>query len=234
MTDPPAIQQYLAGTWGPTAAESIDRAAVVASAVSLELVRARVGGVPDTVARLFLEIGRGTIALSRRLDADPFMSALAASSTTGPRREDLLRRRALVPPDHPDSNFRMAREALLSKVAARVHPMDGAACAAGEYEKALGAYSDLEPGVRPGVPWAGRGRPHGSLFPGDARRETANVVRVRRPDHERLSLTLPVLSAARVAIFLVAGASKRAALAQLLGDGDVPAARVSVAANESE
>lgn len=36
-----------------------------------------------------------------------------------------------VPPDHDASNYRMAREALLSKVPATVHRMPGETCDAG-------------------------------------------------------------------------------------------------------
>jgi 6-phosphogluconolactonase/glucosamine-6-phosphate isomerase/deaminase len=53
------------------------------------------------------------------------------------------------------------------------------------------------------------------------------VVRVERPDHPRLTLTLPVLSAAPVAIFLVEGESKREALRLLLTGADIPAALVA-------
>ncbi len=52
------------------------------------------------------------------------------------------------------------------------------------------------------------------------------VVRVERSDHLRLTLTLPVLSAAKVALFLVSGAAKREPLRGLLHSGDIPAARV--------
>ncbi len=47
-----------------------------------------------------------------------------------------------------------------------------------------------------------------------------------RPDHRRLTLTPPALSAARVALFLVAGASKHEPLARWLAGDDLPAARV--------
>jgi 6-phosphogluconolactonase len=69
-----------------------------------------------------------------------------------------------------------------------------------------------------------------SLFPGHPALEerTRLVVRVDRPDHPRLTLTLPVLSAARIAMFLVSGEGKRAALRRLLeGDLAIPAARVA-------
>ena len=52
-------------------------------------------------------------------------------------------------------------------------------------------------------------------------------MRVARPDHPRLTLTYPVLDAARAAAFLVAGAGKREILARVLaGDESLPAARV--------
>jgi 6-phosphogluconolactonase len=67
-----------------------------------------------------------------------------------------------------------------------------------------------------------------SLFPGDPAlgERTRLVVPVRRPDHPRLTMTLPVLSAAKVAIFLVSDSNKNGALSQLLAGGDIPAARV--------
>jgi 6-phosphogluconolactonase len=70
-----------------------------------------------------------------------------------------------------------------------------------------------------------------SLFPGDPALEVRDhlVVRVTRPDHPRLTLTLPVLKAARLVLFLVAGASKREALRRLLNNEDIPAARVHAA-----
>jgi 6-phosphogluconolactonase/glucosamine-6-phosphate isomerase/deaminase len=40
-------------------------------------------------------------------------------------------------------------------------------------------------------------------------------------------LTIPVLNAARLAVFLVEGEKKRDPLRQLMGDGEVPAARVN-------
>jgi 6-phosphogluconolactonase len=133
-----------------------------------------------------------------------------------------------VPPDDPDSNFRMADQALLSRVAARVHPMTGCDPVAYEHE--------LERVVGAGIPaldlvFLGLGEDGhtASLFPSDPaleERERA-VLLIDRPDHRRMTLTLPVLSAARLVVFLVAGEGKRSALRRLLaGDEGVPAARV--------
>ena len=124
----------------------------------------------------------------------------------------------LVPPDHPDSNERMAREALLDRVPIppeQIHPLRSA-------DVALPERFDL---VLLGI---GEDGHTASLFPGDpALDATAPVVRVERPDHPRLTLTFPVLNAARAAAFLVAGAGKREILARVLaGDQALPATRV--------
>jgi len=44
--------------------------------------------------------------------------------------------------------------------------------------------------------------------------------------HPRLTLTLPAINSARLAVFTVAGASKADAVARLLRGDDIPAARV--------
>jgi 6-phosphogluconolactonase len=144
-----------------------------------------------------------------------------------------------VPADHPDSNFRMAHEALLAGVPVRVHRMPGETCAASAYEAELRAAFETHDRTPEGVPvfdlvllGLGEDGHTASLFPGDPallERERL-VVRVERPDHPRLTLTLPVLSAARAALFLVAGAAKREPLRRLLaGDPALPASHVGAA-----
>lgn len=183
-----------------------------------------------------------TAATERFLALRPRTVALAGGST--PRRlyEQLARcdfpwsesevffgDERCVPPGHPASNYRMASEALLSKVPARVHRMRGETCAVAAYE------AELSQVFGPGLPafdlvllGLGEDGHTASLFPGDPALEVtdARVVLVQRPDHARLTLTLPVLSAARVALFLVSGESKREALKQLIAGDDIPAARV--------
>lgn len=124
----------------------------------------------------------------------------------------------LVPPDHADSNERMAREALLTRVPIRepqIHPLRS---------------PDVELPERFDLVLLGIGRDGhtASLFPGDPALEaTEPIARVERPDHPRLTLTLPVLNAARAAAFLVSGEEKREIVARVLaGDGSLPAARV--------
>jgi len=125
----------------------------------------------------------------------------------------------LVQPDHPDSNERMARDALLSRVPIpepQIHPLRSA-------QIELPDRFDL---VLLGI---GRDGHTASLYPGDpALDATEPVVRVVRPDHARLSLTYPVLNAARAAAFMVVGVTKRQMVARVLaGDWTLPAARVN-------
>ena len=134
-----------------------------------------------------------------------------------------------VPVDHPDSNEGMARAALLDRVPARVHSMAATACDPAAYESALGdAFGGDLPRLDVALLGLGADGHTASLFPGDPALDERErlVARVERPDHPRLTLTLPVLSAAAEALFLVTGDEKREALRRLLDGDDIPAARV--------
>ncbi len=134
-----------------------------------------------------------------------------------------------VPPESPALNFGMVQRALRGmRPRPRLHPTPFAPRPPLPYQQLL--TQRLGPTVAPALAILGLGADGhtASLFPGDAALEEAArlVVRVDRPDYTRLTLTLPVLSASRVALFLVTGAEKREALRALVEGGDVPAARV--------
>jgi 6-phosphogluconolactonase len=148
-----------------------------------------------------------------------------------------------VPPDHPDSNYRMAREALLSHApipAANIHRIetDGDAVAAARaYQQTLESYygaATLDR-ARPlfDIELLGLG-PDGhtaSLFPGttvlyERQRWVAEIVGAK--PEARITLTYPVLESSRHTAFLVAGADKREVLARVMaGDRELPAARLN-------
>jgi 6-phosphogluconolactonase len=142
-----------------------------------------------------------------------------------------------VPPDHADSNYRMANEAMLSKVpvpAANVHRIKSeladAHQAAAEYEQTLRDFFSLGAGRFPrfDLVLLGMG-PDGhtaSLFPGtDALREETRLVVanwVPKFDTFRITLTLPVLNNAAWVLFLVSGAEKAPVLRGVLGSESGP------------
>src|SRR5437588_1011311 len=133
-----------------------------------------------------------------------------------------------VPPDHADSNYRMANEALLSLVpipAKNVHRMNGvgdAAANASEYESELRAFFGDGPWPRLDLVMLGMGDDGhtASLFPGSAALEEqqAWVVAnwVEKFQTWRITLTAPAINAARRVLFLVTGAGKADRLREVL------------------
>lgn len=144
-----------------------------------------------------------------------------------------------VAPDHPDSNYRMARETLLDSIRpdpARVHRMLGEeppSAAALAYEAELHDHFGLRMGSPPpsfdlillGMGVDGH---TASLFPHSlALRETQRWVTFD-PLAKRLTLTRPVLNAGAQVLFLVSGTNKAARLKQVLEGPDegLPAQRI--------
>jgi 6-phosphogluconolactonase len=143
-----------------------------------------------------------------------------------------------VPPDHPDSNYRMAREALLDKIpilADNVHrvrgelpPDQAAAIYQAELEAVLSASGRLDL-ILLGMGTDGH---TASLFPGTValeERELAVVaVYVERLQTWRVTLTLPAINTARQVLFLVTGAGKAETLQAVLEGpkGPYPAQRI--------
>jgi 6-phosphogluconolactonase len=146
----------------------------------------------------------------------------------------------VVPPDHPDSNYRMAYETLLSKVSVpqenihRVETELGAEGAAEAYEKTLrGFFADAGAAPRFDLLLLGIGDDGhtASLFPGSPalHEEKRWVVAtyVEKLKSERVTLTLPVLNAAANVIFLVSGKAKAKPARETRSAGsELPAAQV--------
>jgi len=147
-----------------------------------------------------------------------------------------------VPHDHPDSNYRMTREAMLAKAPIppeNIHPVpaDGTPDeAAARYERTLqAAYgaTQLDP-ARPlfDITLLGLG-PDGhtaSLLPGEPvlteRKRWVAAVSHGRPE-VRITMTYPVIDSSRQVAFLVAGQEKAPVLKAIrAGGSDLPAARV--------
>jgi len=141
-----------------------------------------------------------------------------------------------VPPDNPDSNYRMTREALLNKVNLRpdqIHRIQGELepeVAAAEYEYDLRRTFRLEGAEAPrfDIVTLGMGDDGhtASLFPHtDAIHEIGRLVvanQVPQKDTWRVTLTWPVINHAREVFFLIAGQEKAEPLKEVfLGPKDV-------------
>lgn len=127
-----------------------------------------------------------------------------------------------VPPDHPDSNYRMTREALLDCVPLRpeqIHRMEGELDpeeGAARYESGLRNTFRLEGAEVPAFDLVqlgmGADGHTASLFPHSAaldelgRLSVAN--HVQNKDAWRITLTWPVINQARSIFFLIGGAGK--------------------------
>ena len=182
--------------------------------------------------------GRFTVALSggstpkrlyQLLAAEPFRAQVEWG-----RVEIFWGDERCVPPDHPDSNYRMAHEAMLAHLpipAEHIHRMEGERpdldAAARDYQEVLARVFYGKPtGPEPpalDLVLLGMG-PDGhtaSLFPHtDALRETTRWVvanHVPQLNTDRLTLTLPILKRAREVLFLVVGADKADRWAEALG-----------------
>lgn len=180
-------------------------------------------------AQLFLEIAPRTVALAGGTTPRSIYERLAESGYDWGRLDVFFGDERCVPPDHHASNYAMAYRALLSKVTARVHRMRGESCDADGYEQELRSFfGEGPPRFDLALLGLGEDGHTASLFPGDAALEIRDrwVAHVQRADFDRLTLTMPVLSAAAVALFLVTGQEKRWALRELLRGGDIPASRV--------
>ena len=155
-----------------------------------------------------------------------------------------------VPPEHPESNFRLAREELLQHLpltAEQVHRVPaelGAEAAAAAYEAQLRSFFASPPGTPPrfDLVFLGLGTDGhtASLFPASPALGESERWVVANPvaslGTTRITLTLPVLNAARLVIFLVTGADKAPALAGVLAGAAaaavLPASRIAPATGE--
>ena len=149
----------------------------------------------------------------------------------------------IVPPDADGSNYGMAHDALLGRIPLRPEQVHRVLGELSPEEAADRAEEDLRASV-PGSPWPvldlvllGMG-PDGhtaSLFPGSAEVDESSrlMIPVHRPGMPqpwRVSMTLPVINAARHVMMVVGGAAKAPMVRRAIArDHSIPAGRLDPA-----
>ncbi|MCU0524428.1 MAG: 6-phosphogluconolactonase [Elainella sp. Prado103] len=184
--------------------------------------------VVEQLQNAITERGQCTIALSGGSTPKPLYEALAQQDLPWAQVHVFWGDERYVPPDHPDSNEGMARAAWLDRIAipaANIHPMRTDAAdpqaAADRHEQELQQFFQIQPGIFPcfDVVLLGMGDDGhtASLFPHTpALTVTDRLVTVGNKDGQpRLTFTAPLINQARCVLFMVAGASKQPALAEI-------------------
>ncbi|HMB52552.1 MAG TPA: 6-phosphogluconolactonase [Thermoanaerobaculia bacterium] len=218
--------------------EELAEAAAARFAAAVEEAVASVG----EGGRVSLALAGGSTprGLYRRLALEPYAARLPWA-----RLHVFWGDERCVPPDDEASNYRMAHETLLSRVAVdpeKVHPIrgeEGATTAARAYEDEIRASLGDEPRLDLVLLGLGDDGHTASLFPaalegveGDPHPDRlAAPAEAPSEPKERVTLTLSTLNAARRVLFLVQGAGKAEAVAATfagtgLASTAVPAARV--------
>jgi 6-phosphogluconolactonase len=210
-------------------AETLARAAAEKSALALE------GAVRQRGSATFVLTGGKTpIPIYEMLARSPYRERVDWD-----RIDFFWGDERCVPPDHPESNFGMARQALLSRIPvaeSRIRrilgELEDAEKAARRYEAEIrrAAGSAEIPSFDLVLLGMGEDGHTASLFPGTAWDEERLVVAVSPPRlaSTRISMTPRILNAANKVIFVTAGAAKAPALAKVLEDpaNDYPAKRI--------
>jgi 6-phosphogluconolactonase len=173
----------------------------------------------------------GHVALSGGATPGPAYELAARLQPDWSRSELWFADERCVLPRDENSNYRLVREQLLDRlkrgpgVEHRIRGELPAARAAEEYERELrGIALDL---VLLGMGADGH---TASLFPNDPALEEKErrAVAVRRPDFERVTVTLPVLNGADVVLFVIVGADKAEAARRAFGEPASPATPASL------
>lgn len=180
---------------------------------SKDLPAAAAQRIADELTRAIAARGQASLALAGGTTPKATYEALAGLPLDWSVIDVFFGDERCVPADHADSNYRMAKAALFDRItipSERVHRMQGELAdrdaAAKNYEAELPARIDVM------VLGIGEDAHTASLFPGAAAlsEEVRLVLPVigPKPPPERLSLTPPVLRAARLCVVLGSGAGK--------------------------
>ncbi|MEQ9666772.1 6-phosphogluconolactonase [Coleofasciculus sp. G2-EDA-02] len=175
--------------------------------------------------------GRCTLALAGGGTPKPLYEALATQNLPWDKLHIFWGDERYVPADHPDSNQKMARQAWLDHVdilPTNIHPIptDGESpeADASKHDAQLGEFFGLAAGEFPefdvillGI---GDDAHTASLFPHTQALQVCDrrVTVGNKDGQPRITFTVPLINQAHCVMFLVAGAGKQPALAQIFAD----------------
>jgi 6-phosphogluconolactonase len=197
-----------------------------------------VAAIAAAAAEEFVRLGPATVALAGGTTPRALYELLAARTDIAwDATHFFFGDERHVPPDHPDSNYRMAEEAMLAHVPvpeSNVHRIKtenpDAAAAAADYASELRSVFHLNGGELPrfDLVLLGMG-PDGhtaSLFPGtDVLNEQQALVAapwVPKMHSFRVTMTLPVLNNAANVVFMAGGLEKASVLKEVLEENSDP------------
>lgn len=193
-----------------------------------ELIDRSLSVVRSKIQAAIAERGICTIALAGGSTPEPLYRAIATQDLSWDKIHVFWGDERYVPDDHPDSNQKMARLAWLDQVnipASNIHPMptgsgDPAADALA-HQIELQQFFKVSDGEFPAIDiillGIGDDAHTASLFPHTAALKVHDaLVTVGNKDGQpRITFTVPLINHARCVIFMVAGGSKKPALAQI-------------------
>lgn len=193
-----------------------------------ELIARSLSIVRSKIQAAIAERGICTIALAGGSTPEPLYRAIATQDLPWDKIHVFWGDERYVPDDHPDSNQKMARLAWLDQVnipASNIHPIPtGSADPATDaltYQTELQQFFQVSDGEFPAIDiillGIGDDAHTASLFPHTAALEVRDaLVTVGNKDGQpRVTFTVPLINHARCVVFIVAGASKKPALAQI-------------------
>ncbi|MBW4648459.1 MAG: 6-phosphogluconolactonase [Kastovskya adunca ATA6-11-RM4] len=172
-----------------------------------------------------------TIALAGGSTPKPLYEAIATQNLPWEKIHVFWGDERYVPPDHPDSNQAMARHAWLEKVSIpeeNIHPMptleSNPAVSAQNHEAEIREFFKTSVGEIPSLDLIllgiGDDAHTASLFPHtEALQVRDRLITVGNKDTQpRITFTVPMINQSKCVLFLVSGASKQAALAEIFAD----------------
>ncbi len=196
-----------------------------------ELIKAVANKIINTIKGSVQEKGRCYLALAGGNTPRDVYSLLAKEHDKNPVSWNQVHLfwgdERTVPPEHPDSNYAMAKRSFLDQITIppeNIHRIEGEMepeRAAEKYEKVLhDVFKDKPPRFDLILLGVGEDGHTASLFPEtealDVTDRLVTAVFVPKLNSWRVTLTLPLLNAAREVVFMVSGGSKSKIIQQIM------------------